>query len=315
MTFYRLARTCALTLLVALCFACEEDNNTTAATTGSFQLEMTDAPVDDPDVRGVFVTVADVRVDGQSVSGFSRTTVEVSALTDGATALLASTQLEANAYSSVEIILDGARDEAGNAPGCYVMTADGSKSALEVAGDGALSINSSGFRLEERGDFSAVVDFDLRKAVQRSEGQADEYRFASESRLESSLRFVEKSRTGTLRGSVANNSGEREGEVIIYAYAAGTYQDSEARGDDDELFLNAVSSTRLSGGGDYTLAFLEEGSYDLVAASYQDSDGDGDLELAGRFQLNAGLSILLGGLTVDAQSSTTVDFALTALLP
>jgi hypothetical protein len=307
-------RTLALLLLVSLFFSCEDDDATTPSNTGSFSLEITDAPIDDADVSAVFVTVADVKLDGASVEGFSRTTVEISALQNGVTEMIASADLEARTYNSLEIVLDDAQDASGNAPGCYVRRTDGTKAALEVAGDGSLTVSDAAFTISQGATVATVIDFDLRKAVQRGETETDPYRFAAESRLESSLRFVEKERTGTLRGSVSNPSGEN-GEVVIYAYAAGTYQASEAEGDENETFLNAVSSTRLTGGGSYTLAFLESGSYELIAVSYQDDDNDNELELAGQFQLSAGLGLNLGGLNVEATSTTTADFTLTTLLP
>lgn len=314
MTFNSLsARLFALLLLVAVTFGCEDDDPTTTAQ-GGFTLEMTDAPIDDADVSAVFVTVADVKVDGQSVSGFSRTTVEISALQNGVTETLINADLEARAYNSLEIVLDDATDAAGNAPGCYVEQTDGAKVALEVAGDGALTVSNSAFTVTQGATTAVVIDFDLRKALQRAEDESEPYRFAAESRLESSLRFVEKQQTGTLSGTVSNTSGE-DGEVVIYAYAAGTYSASEAEGEEDELFLNAVSSTRLSATGDYQLSFLEAGSYELVAASYQDEDSDGELELAGRFSLEALLGLNLAGLSVEAESNTSADFRLTALLP
>lgn len=308
------ARTLALLLLVSVCFACEDDDTTTPSNSGRFSLEITDAPIDDADVSAVFVTVADVKIDGASVEGFSRTTVELSALQNGVTEMLATVDLEARAYSRIEIVLDDAQDASGNAPGCYVRQTDGAKTALDVAGDGSLTVSNASFTVSQGATVATVIDFDLRKAIQRGEDESEPYRFAAESRLESSLRFVEKDRAGTLNGSVANNSGE-DGEVVIYAYAAGTYQTSEAEGEENETFLNAVSSTRLTGGGSYTLAFLESGTYELVAVSYQDEDNDGKLEFAGQFQLNATLGLNLGGLTVGAASTTTADFSLTALLP
>ncbi|TXF87862.1 DUF4382 domain-containing protein [Neolewinella aurantiaca] len=315
MTFnYLTLRSLALLLLVSVCFACEDDDSTTPSASGSFTLEITDAPIDDADVSAVFVTIADVKVDGASIEGFSRTTVELSALQNGVTELIASADLEARTYNTIEVVLDDAQDASGNAPGCYVRRTDGTTVALDVDGDGSLTVSDASFTVNQGATVAAVIDFDLRKAIQRGESATEPYRFAAEARLESSLRFVEKELTGTLQGTVSNASGE-DGEVVIYAYAAGTYQASEAEGEENETFLNAVSSTRLTAGGSYTLAFLESGSYELVAVSYQDEDNDGELELAGQFELNAALGINLGGLSVDATSLTTANFTLSTLLP
>ena len=38
--------------------------------TARARIEITDAPIDDPNVAGVFVTIVDIKVNGQSWSGF-----------------------------------------------------------------------------------------------------------------------------------------------------------------------------------------------------------------------------------------------------
>ena len=310
-----LARCTVLSLAIFLAVGCNDDDAVITTGEGRFSVELTDAPIDDPNVSAVFVTVADVKVDGQSVEGFSKTTIELSALQNGVTEMLVAADLEAKAYNNVEIVLDDATDASGNTPGCYAMTNNNGKVALDVAGDGALRANNSGFELTQGATVAAVIDFDLRKALKRTDDAASPYAFAAESRLESSLRFVQKDQTGTLSGSTSNTSGET-GEVVVYAYTAGSFSSSETEGDtDDELFLNAVASARLSSTGDYQFNFLEAGNYELVAVSYQDEDSDGEVEMKGQFSVTALLGINLGGINVDASSTTTANFTLTGLLP
>jgi hypothetical protein len=309
-----LARCTVLSLILFLAVSCNDDDPVTTGQ-GRFSVELTDAPIDDPNVSAVFVTVADVKVDGQSIEGFSKTTIELSALQNGVTEMLVAADLEAKSYNSVEIVLDDTTDAAGNSPGCYAMTNNNGKVALDVAGDGALRATNSGFQLTQGATVAAVIDFDLRKALKRTDDTASPYTFAAESRLESSLRFVEKEQTGTLSGATTNTSSEN-GEVIIYAYATGTFSSSEAEGEnDDELFLNAVASARLSSTGDYQFNFLEAGDYELVAVAYADEDDNGEVEMKGRFSVNALLGIDLGSLSVGASSTTTANFTLTGLLP
>lgn len=314
-SIFATTRLFACLLSIALFVSCEDDDPVVNADSGTFSLELTDAPIDDADVSAVFVTVADVRVDGQSVAGFSKTTVELSALQNGVTETLVSADLEAKTYAQLQIVLDEATDAAGNAPGCYVMTSASEKVALNVAGDGTLNVPNSIVRIAQGATTATVIDFDLRKALVRTD-DTDAYDFAAEGRLVNSLRFVDKSESGTLSGTVENTSGETDGEVVVYAYAAGTYGASEATGDeDDELFLNAVSSARLSSNGEYKFNFLPGGDYELVAASYKDDDQNGEVEMMGTFSLNALLGLDLGNLSVEANTTTSANFTLTALLP
>ncbi|NJB85107.1 hypothetical protein GGR26_000852 [Lewinella marina] len=301
----------ALTLMF-FAFSCSEDDPATPAGEGNgdFSVEMTDAPIDDAQVKAVFVTVSDIRVDGQSVEGFNSTTVEISALTNGNTETLYDGQLAADSYSKLEIVLEDGANAVNGGPGCYVLNQDNEKIALEVANDGVLTVQNSDFTLSESGSVAAVVDFDLRKALVRTDNEAKPYRFAAESRLENSLRFVTKDRSGTITGTI-NDESNQNGEIVVYAYAKGTYSDSEAQGSsDDELFLNAVSSTTVNGNMEYTLAFLEEGQYELVAASYKDTDNDGEVEMRGTFELSTLTNLDLAGIAVTGNSTTTADFTI-----
>ncbi|THH41707.1 DUF4382 domain-containing protein [Neolewinella litorea] len=304
-------------LLVALtvfffAFSCTEDETPAMSGSGNgdFSVEMTDAPIDDAEVKAVFVTVSDVRVDGQSVEGFNTTTVEISALTNGNTETLYDGQLAADSYSKLEIVLEDGANAVNGGPGCYVLNQNNEKIALEVANDGVLTVQNSDFTLTESGSVAAVVDFDLRKALVRTDDESKPYRFAAENRLENSLRFVTKDRSGTITGTVKDESNQ-EGEIIVYAYTKGSYSSSEAQGDnDDELFLNAVSSTSVNSNMEYTLAFLNEGQYELVAASYEDTDNDGEVEMKGTFELSTLTNLDLTGISVNGNSTTTADFTI-----
>ena len=295
-----------------LTYSCKDDSATPAGEgNGDFRVEMTDAPVDDANVKAVFVTVADVKVDGESLQGYSQTTVEVSALTNGQTELLYAGELAAKSYQKIELVLEDGATAVNGGPGCYYVNQDNQKMALEVANDGMLTLQESDFRLTESGSVTSVIDFDLRKALVRTEDAAKPYAFAAGARLQNSLRMVEKDRTGTLAGTVKNES-QTEGEIVVYAYKQGTYAASEAEADrDDELFLNAVSSSKVNANNEYQLSFLEAGTYELIAVSYVDQDQDGELEMKGRFNTSVIGGIDLGLLSVSASNTTTIDFSVT----
>lgn len=295
--------------------SCEEDDVTITTGEGRFTLEITDAPVDDPDVQAVFITIADLRVGGASVSGFSRTTLEISALRNGVTQLLADLNLEARAYSSVELVLDAANDANNTGgPGCYVRNAANQKLALDLAGNSSLRIPASDFELAQGGSYRAVADFDLRKALVRTGDAARPYAFAPAARLSSSLRLVNRAETGTLTGNIRNDSGE-SGRLVVFAYRSGTFTEAETRGEEDALFLNAVTSTTADAAGDFQLSFLESGAYELVVANFADTDNDGAVEFKGRFRLEALLNLNLSSVNVAANATTTANFSLRSFFP
>ncbi|MEJ0031517.1 MAG: hypothetical protein WDO15_14600 [Bacteroidota bacterium] len=74
-----LAIGCAAILLIS----CDDSNEPTGK--GNVQFEITDSPSDDANVRGVFVTVTDIKVDGKSIGGVVKTTVNLKDYTEGAT--------------------------------------------------------------------------------------------------------------------------------------------------------------------------------------------------------------------------------------
>ena len=61
-------------LLLATVFLTVQCNNDEPIdySKGSIKLDVTDAPSDDAKVSGVFVTIADVKIDGVSVEGFEK---------------------------------------------------------------------------------------------------------------------------------------------------------------------------------------------------------------------------------------------------
>lgn len=89
--------------------------------------EVTDAPIDKAEVEAVFVTIANVSVDGKSLEGFTATTINLAALVNGKTEALGNLDLQAKSYSSIVFELDFDKDVNGEAPGCYVERPMGKK--------------------------------------------------------------------------------------------------------------------------------------------------------------------------------------------
>lgn len=312
----------AFTLLLMLFTfaACEKDDTTGPGDAmGSMSIEITDAPIDDASVEGVFVTVAEVKIDGQTVEGFEPKTIDIKAYQEGNVALLAETDLAAKTYSSISLVLDHTTDAAGNAPGCYVMTTDGTKEALSAGAQTMteLTLTGQNITVEDNQTAEVVIDFDLRKAIKR-EGQ-DAYDFVTGSELAASLRVVAKASAGTIEGSVANWDNHAD-KVIVYAYNKGTLDvntETQASGDGQLKFQNAVTSVEAKADGSFELHFLNEGDYELYFAGYEDNDQDGKFELSGSLSIDLDLlaGLDLNGISVSANSSTRVDLSVIGILP
>lgn len=274
------------------------------------QVLLTDAPVDNPDVEAVVITVASVKVNGVAVEGFEKATIAVSDLTDGSTELLGSAALEAGQTSSISLVLDHATDASGNAPGSYVLTSSGEKMAL---GSGTAEINlNDQAEIFPSDDNALVIDFDLRKTlVADAEGQV---RFIGEAAIENNIRAVNALNTGVIDGSLSNM--EENAKVVVLAYEEGSFDESEMEENDQGIrFANAVSSDLVaSSNGDFSLHFLEEGTYELHFVSMEDQDGDGSLEVAGELDVETSSAVDLGSIEVAANSTTSLELALAGLL-
>src|SRR5688500_11489489 len=90
--------------VTSLFMACSDDAETLNGK-GEVEFELTDSPADDANIKGVMVTIAEIQVDGKSISGFSKQTIDVKAYQEGATKLLASVQVDAKTYRNVVLVL------------------------------------------------------------------------------------------------------------------------------------------------------------------------------------------------------------------
>jgi hypothetical protein len=294
--------------------ACSKDDDSDSLN-GQLKLEITDAPSDDANIEGVFVTIAEVRVDGKAVEGFNKTTINLMAYQNGNTHLLFDKGMEAKAYSRISLILDMETDANGGTPGCYVLKTDQTKHKLSGF-SGVIDLDYD-FEVKGNQETRLVVDFDLRKSIQRSsEGESD-YAFVSQTNMQNSVRLVNSSRAGIISGNCTDAVSESD-LIIVYAYHKGSFNrevETQGSAQTNLKFHNAVSSAKVNANGNYQLHFLEEGEYELHFASYKRNAQNGRLELQGSLMLDVLSSVNLDAVQVNAASSTTVNVLVTGLLP
>lgn len=259
---------CSL-FMVAAC-----DNDDEPMGSGQVEFEITDAPIDDAYVKGVFVTVTDVKVNGQSIAGFSgKQTINLKAYQEGATKLLGTATLDAKAYGNLTLVLDLNQDANGNSPGCYVLAADNAKYKLATTASNTTEITlTKAWSVKNNATTRVIMDVDLRKAVRYANDAANPYAFAAGAELQSAVRVVTKEQSGTINGTFSGDYDSNSKQVIAYAYKKGTFNASaETQASDGVMFRNAVNSTLVKVGAlgkTYTLAFMEEGEYEIVFAAY-----------------------------------------------
>lgn len=294
--------------------SCNDDDDDNQLT-GTARIEVTDSPIDDASVEGAFVTISEVRVNGEQLEGFNKTTIDLLAYQNGETDLLEMAELETGAYSNITLVLDHETDENGDAPGCYVEDDNGQKHAL-ISSAQEIHLNHD-FDIEQDQRTDLVIDFDLRKCITRDDSGSDDYEFATESEMESGIRVVHRDNAGVIEGDCMDAISQSD-KVIVYAYKKGEYdRDTElnGQGQSNIRFSNAVTSSEADGSGTYELHFLEEGEYELQYVSYRDQDSDGEYELQGTLDVDVLSSIDINSVNVDAATTTTVNVEVTGLIP
>lgn len=296
------------------------DNDDPSSGMGEVEFEITDAPSDDATVKGVFVTVTDIKVDGESVGLAQKQTIDLTAYTEGQTKLLGAAQLDAKTYSSITLILDNESDATGNSPGNYVLTTDESKYELTgtTSGTTEIVLNKS-IDVVANSSNTIVLDFDLRKAIQRSSNSAVKYQFVSSNELKLAVRAITKTNAGEIKGTYQETFSTNADKVIVYAYHKGEFNQSTETTPDGNgrMFKNAVTSTVVKGGltDSYELHFLEEGEYEIAFAAYNKNAVTNQYEL--NTMLDAEITItgsVANFITVGANSSTSISADITGLL-
>lgn len=305
-----------LTLFVSfVSVRCSKDEGT--QNNGQLSVKITDAPSDDANIQAIFVTVADVKVDGHSVEGFQKQTVKISDLQSGKTQVLFSGNVQASTYSNISLVMDYANDASGNAPGCYVLDKTNAKHNLNASSSstGEIKLEKS-FLVTASGSSNLVVDFDLRKSIVYNPGsESQQYKFVTEAELKKSLRLGIEDKCGNIQGKASNNSGNSE--LIVYAYHKGEYNastETQGQGTSNVLFAKAVTSAKVNTDGSYKLSFLEEGNYEVHVASYNKDTASGKMTFNAMVNATSMISgMLMNSITVSGNGSVELNFSISIL--
>src|SRR5690606_5217333 len=291
--------------------SCEEDTDLTPdpdEKQGKFELEITDAPVDDPAVKSVFVTISDVQIDDQSLPDFSPVTLDLLTLQNGTTSMLGSDSITVGTYTDIAVVLDTGE--------CYVEDVDGIRHDL-IPATSVIEL-AHAFTVSEDSAVQLVLDFDLRKTVHRNlTDSIDRYDFVSASDMTNALRIVDKATVGQLTGQVTDASTESD-IIVAYVYEQGEF-DAGAEADvSDESqirFANAVSSAMVQPDGSYDFSFLESGEYELQFGSFDENTTTGETEFRGILEVDPSMMEDVLNITVTPSVTTEVDLSVTGLLP
>ncbi|HMG83154.1 MAG TPA: DUF4382 domain-containing protein [Ferruginibacter sp.] len=300
------------TLLSSLAFTSCKKSNDNSQNSGNAKTSMgtTDGAIDDASVSGVFVTIADIKLDGQSVKGFNETTVDLAAFKNGNIKNIGNFSLQGKSYSTVTFVLDYSKDSNGIAPGAYVLTTDNVKHAL-TSTTNTITV-AKNFILSDTALNAIIADFDLRKMITHPlTGDTASFTFVSAAELQNSVRIVDATESANISGTFTNAIYAAD-TVIAYVYKAGSFTDAELQGQGASSiqFAHAVTSSVVTA-GTYKLSYLDSGLYEIHFASYNDVNHNGKLVLQGMFTANATpLNIL--SVLLNAKATATVNVTATA---
>lgn len=237
---------------------------------GTLKLNLSDAPIDASNVKGVYITINEIQY---NLNGEWRTFEEFNGpkaynlleLSGDNFTLLGDLTLPAGHYTQIRFMLD--IPEYGtnpSNPGCYILYTDDTKDALFVPSGGETGYKATGeFTVPVNGTVEVTADFDIRKSVVKA-GASGIYI------LKPVIRLIVNDEAGKITGTITNNSNYSD--IIIFAYEDGTW--SATKDDDpadgESRFPNAVTSGAMDTEEKYVLALLAAGTYDLVIAGYTD---------------------------------------------
>jgi hypothetical protein len=185
-----------------------------------------------------------------------------------------------------------------------------------------VTVNTGSFSVEENVTTHIVFDFDLRKSVRYEDAPqaGDQYDFVVDSELRNAVRMVTKEKTGKVDGTVSDDLGIAGDKIIVFAYKKGTFDketELDGKGEGNLQFNKAVTSAVVNSQGNYTLALLEKGDYEVHFFGFEDTDSDGQLEVKGELQLDllTNIGLDLNDISLDANTTISVSVLVLGLLP
>lgn len=290
-----------LVIIPTLIFTSCDDNSTPEVDgKGTARLEATDAAVDAENISGVFLSVEEAQfvANGEiknSIMFESPMEFNLMDYQNGETIFMGESELEAGTYDQVRLILNSSTQ-------AFVEFKDGTTQEIDVP-----SGSTSGYKINGEFDVMAnglseiVLDIDLRKAlVKRGNGEFN---------LRPTARLITKAEAGMIEGSLDEEDMENADRVVVYAYLEGTFNDSEMDepAEGEARFEASINSAVSDENGNFTLAFMPEGEYELIVATYNENETEGTFEFQSATHVEVSIAGVLSSIiNVEARSVTSL---------
>jgi hypothetical protein len=216
------------------------------SSSGSMTVEMTDAPIDSADAVNVFIERVEVNRTGDSDGWITlnepQQEYDLLELTNGATTVIGSAELEAGTYPQIRLILS---------QNGHSVVVDGTTYDMFVPSGAQtgvkLNINAE---IEEDIEYVLLLDFDASRSVVKA-GNNEQNPYI----LKPVIKAKEKAITGNIEGTV----NPADAEPVVYAIA------------NSDTLASTIADTS---NGDFKLIGLEEGTYDVSVNPRNDAYGE-----------------------------------------
>ncbi len=252
-----------LILLTGAFLGCSDSTGTK----GTITIALTDSPADAAQVQSVnlFITQVDARRGNEwrSLTSFSQPIgVDLLKYSGGKSLPVVDQFLDPGSFTAIRFRLNLADPAASlvHNPQCNVGLASGSTRPIYYFDAGTTDmIITKDFGVATRGHTDITFDIDVRKSLALDD--QGNYIFTPV------VRMIETSKAGHISAALSNHSASDK--IVVYAYAAGQYNSSEAS-TVPLPFMNAITSG-AAGTSQVSIGFLEKGAYDLVFVKVSDS--------------------------------------------
>ncbi|GHE57584.1 MULTISPECIES: DUF4382 domain-containing protein [Roseivirga] len=277
-----------------------DDNDNEMSGTGSASFEATDAAVDAENISGVYLSVDELQViaNGKvknTITFEEPETFDLMAYQNGQTKFLGQTDLDAGSYDEVRLILNSTSQawvEFTDNTTKQISVPSGSTSGYKIFGD---------FEVLANGLSEIVLDVDLRKALVK-EGNGD-------FKLRPTARLVSKANAGSIQGKVDMDDMQDADKVVVYAYLEGTYNEAEQNepAEGRTRFEGSINSAVATATGNFTLAFMPEGKYELIVAKYKENQLNNEVEFESSTKVEVEINgSVMSAFNVKARSVTSL---------
>lgn len=290
----------ALAAGIAACGGNGGGESSRASSTGTVNVGLTDAPVDNAQEVNIEVQALVLQHSDGERSRFEfdmPEPVNLLTLTGGTVmSLLEDEEVAAGEYAWMRLEVGDGNTIVING-GEYNLTTPSAR-----------GVQTSGFTVPAGGEINLTIDFDARKSIVNPQNNPDVYR------LKPVIRLVDNAQVGTIAGIVAGEvisnqcSAENAGSTESYNGSVYIHEGFDVTPDDigsDQEPLIAVPVKYEADQYVYTAAFIPEGNYTV---SYT-CDND-QIETAGGAPSDDDLTFVVGDSQVEVLSgeTSTVDF-------